>query len=132
MTEVAAALIRDEEGRIFIFRRPQNKKRGGLWEFAGGKLEPGETGPEALVRECREELDVTVSVGQEYCAVTHRYPDLEIRLTLYEAAVSSGTIRLLEHTEMKRVLPEELAGFEFCPADEEILRIIREREGERR
>ncbi|MBQ6019212.1 MAG: (deoxy)nucleoside triphosphate pyrophosphohydrolase [Clostridia bacterium] len=121
MTEVAAALIR-EDGKFLICQRPAHKARGLLWEFVGGKLEPGETAAEALVRECREELDVTVEPLDVFCEVTHEYPDLTVHLTLFNARVTAGTPRLLEHAALKWITPEDIPAYAFCPADEEILK----------
>lgn len=122
--EVVAALIRDGD-RFLICRRPEGKARALLWEFVGGKVEAGETKEQALVRECREELDVAVSVGGVYFETEHEYPDLRVRLTLFEASILSGTPRLLEHCDMKWILPSETADFAFCPADEPILERLR-------
>ena len=83
ITEVVAALIWDG-GRFLICKRPPDKARGLLYEFVGGKVEPGETKEEALIRECREELGITITVGTQFCAVTHDYPDLTIRLTVFK------------------------------------------------
>lgn len=120
MTEVVAALIW-EKGKFMACQRPAHKARGLLWEFVGGKVEPGETRQEALVRECREELDVTVSVGPVFMKVVHEYPDITIRLTLFYASVAEGTPKLLEHNAIAWVAPEEIKNYEFCPADTEIL-----------
>lgn len=73
-TEVVAALI-VKDGRYLICRRPYGKARGGLWEFVGGKVEKGETKQQALKRECMEELAAQIDVGEEFCSVTHVYPD---------------------------------------------------------
>lgn len=124
MTEVVAALIWQDD-RFLICRRPPHKARGLLWEFAGGKIEPGETGEEALIRECREELGVTISPGKVFMQLVHEYPDLTIHLTLFHAHISAGTPQLLEHTELRWITPDEIDHFEFCPADESILRRIR-------
>ncbi len=121
--DVVAALIW-REGRFLICRRPPHKARGGLWEFAGGKIEPDETAEQALIRECREELGVTVEPICVHTVLTHEYPDLTVRLTLFNAAVASGELTPLEHTELKFIAPREIKGYEFCPADEEILRLI--------
>ena len=86
MTEVVAALIWDR-GRFLICQRPAHKARGMLWEFVGGKVEPGETREEALIRECREELAITLSVGAVYMDVIHAYPDLTVHLTLFWATI---------------------------------------------
>ena len=124
MTEVVAALIWDGP-RFMICQRPAHKARGLLWEFVGGKTEPGETLEEALIRECREELDITVSVGDIFTQVVHEYPDILIRLTVFHCTIAQGTPSLLEHHDLKWILPEEIPGFDFCPADKDILALIR-------
>ena len=126
MTDVVAALIWDG-GRFLICRRPAHKARGLLWEFVGGKVEPGETKAEALRRECREELDIELAVRDVFMEVVHEYPDLTIRLTLFNAAIASGTPKLLEHVDLRWILPEEIPQYDFCTADEEILRRIIEK-----
>ena len=123
MTDVVAALIWDGP-RFMICQRPAHKARGLLWEFVGGKTEPGETMEEALVRECREELDITVSVGDIFTQVVHEYPDILIRLTLFHCTIADGTPSLLEHHDLKWILPSEIPEFEFCPADKDILALI--------
>lgn len=123
-TEVVAALIWDG-GRFMICQRPAHKARGLLWEFVGGKVEPGETGPEALRRECREELAVEVDVGAVFMEVTHAYPDLLVHLTLYNASIVSGMPQKLEHNDIRWITPDEIPQYDFCPADVEILRRIR-------
>ncbi|MGN1062106.1 MAG: (deoxy)nucleoside triphosphate pyrophosphohydrolase [Candidatus Scatosoma sp.] len=123
MTEVVAALIR--EGKKFmICQRPASKARGLLWEFVGGKVEPGETKEQALIRECREELAVTVSVGDVFTDVIHEYPDVTVHLTLFNAAIAEGVPQKLEHNDVRWIEPCEIPYYEFCPADEEILKKI--------
>ena len=128
ITEVVAALIWDG-GRFMICRRPAHKARGLLWEFVGGKVEPGETKEAALIRECREELDITLEVGDVFMYVVHEYPDLTLHLTLFEAMIAAGEPRLLEHSALAWITPDEIGQYEFCPADVEILAKIRERFG---
>ena len=94
------------------------------WEFPGGKIEPGETGEQALVRECREELGVTVEPTSVHSVVKHEYPDLTVKLTLFNAGVIDGELTPIEHTELKFISAFETGEYEFCPADEEILRLI--------
>ncbi len=120
VTEVVAALIA-EEGKFLICRRPAHKARGLLWEFVGGKVEAGESKQDALVRECREELGVTVSVGEPFMEVTHAYPDLTVRLTVFRARIVSGTPQMLEHCDLRMISPAEIGEYAFCPADEAIL-----------
>lgn len=120
MTEVVAALIW-KGNQFMICQRPAHKARGLLWEFVGGKVEPGETREEALVRECREELAVTVSVGDVFMEVTHQYPDLTVHLTLFHASILQGEPQKLEHHDIRYITPAEIPQYDFCPADEVIL-----------
>ena len=123
VTEVVAALI-FEGDRFLICQRPAHKARGLLWEFVGGKVEPGESKEAALVRECREELAVELQVGEPFMEVTHEYPDITVRLTLFFAKILRGTPQMLEHHDMKWILPGEIPEYDFCPADVEILEAI--------
>ena len=120
MTDVVAALIWEGE-RFLACQRPAHKARGLLWEFVGGKVEPGETKEQALIRECREELGVTVAVGDVYMEVDHVYPDLTVHLTLFCAAIAEGVPQKLEHHDIRWITVEEIDQYPFCPADEEIL-----------
>ena len=126
MTEVVAALIWDGD-RFLACQRPANKARGLLWEFVGGKVEPGETKEEALIRECREELDVTVAVEDIFMEVTHEYPDLTVHLTLFHAKIAEGVPKKLEHNDIQWLTIEEIDRYPFCPADEEILARLKEK-----
>ena len=123
MLEVVAALLRQED-RFLICRRPAGKSRALLWEYPGGKTEPGESREEALIRECREELGVTVEVGPVACELTHEYPDLTVHLTLLHAAVREGSITLLEHYDCRFIRPEEIPDYDFCPADRRINELL--------
>ena len=125
ITEVVAALIWDGE-TFMICQRPAHKARGLLWEFVGGKVEAGETKENALIRECREELDVTLSVGDVFMDVTHEYPDLTVHLTLFNATIAEGTPKKLEHNDIRWITPREIPSYDFCPADVEILKRITE------
>ena len=125
MTEVVAALIWEKD-RFMICQRPAYKARGLLWEFVGGKVEPGETKEQALIRECREELAVTVSVGEVFMEVTHTYPDLTVHLTLFHASLAEGTPQKLEHNDIRWITTEEIPQYPFCPADEEILAALQQ------
>lgn len=127
MVEVVAALIWDGD-RFMICQRPAHKARGLLWEFVGGKVEPGETKEEALIRECREELAVTVAPKDLFMDVVHEYPDLTVHLSLFNAVIAEGTPRLLEHNDIRWSTVDEIDRYEFCPADVEILKEIRRRD----
>ena len=124
MTEVVAALIW-EGNQFMICQRPAHKARGLLWEFAGGKVEPGETKEAALIRECREELGITVSVGEIFMEVTHTYPDLTVHLTLFHASIAEGVPQKLEHSDLRYITVDEIPQYEFCPADQVILAALR-------
>lgn len=125
ITEVVAALLWEGE-RFLACQRPAHKARGLLWEFVGGKVEPGEGPEEALVRECREELGVTVRPGAALMTVEHRYPDLTVRLTLFHVELVEGRPRALEHNDLRWLLPEEVDLYPFCPVDQAILARIKE------
>ena len=120
MTEVVAALIWREE-RFLACQRPAHKARGLLWEFVGGKVEPDETREQALIRECREELDITVVPRDIFMEVTHEYPDLTVHLTLFNADLPQGEPKALEHNALRWITVDEIDQLAFCPADEEIL-----------
>ncbi len=111
-----------------ICQRPAHKARALLWEFVGGKVEPGETAEQALVRECREELLVTVSVGDVFMDVVHEYPDITVHLTLFNAAIAQGVPQMLEHNDIRWIGVEEIPDYDFCPADEDILKKLQKKE----
>ena len=125
MTEVVAALIWDGD-KFMICQRPACKTRGLLWEFVGGKVEQGETKEQALIRECKEELNVLLSVGDVFMDVIHEYPDITVHLTLFNATIAEGEPQKLEHNDIQWITPSEILNYEFCPADEEILQKIKE------
>ena len=125
MIDVVAALIWEGD-RFLACQRPAHKARGLLWEFVGGKVEPGETAEQALIRECREELDVTVAPRDVFMTVIHEYPDLTVRLILFNAVIAEGTPKLLEHNDLRWITTTEIDSLDFCPADEEILKKLKE------
>ena len=125
MIEVVAALIW-LGNKFMICQRPAHKARGLLWEFVGGKVEPGETKEQALIRECREELAVMLSVGNVFMDVVHEYPDITVHLTLFNATIAEGEPQKLEHNDIKWITPNEIPIYDFCPADEEILKKIKQ------
>lgn len=123
MTEVVAALIRDGD-KILICQRPKNKARALLWEFVGGKVEKGESREQALIRECKEELNITLAVGDVFMEVKHEYPDITVHLTLFNAAIARGVPEKIEHNDIKWVTKNQLIEYDFCPADQSILEEI--------
>ena len=120
ITEVVAALIWDKN-KFMICQRPAHKARGLLWEFVGGKVEPGETKEQALIRECQEELAITLSVSNLFMDVIHEYPDITVHLTLFNATIAEGVPQKLEHNDIRWITIREIPEYKFCPADTEIL-----------
>ncbi|MBR2956332.1 MAG: (deoxy)nucleoside triphosphate pyrophosphohydrolase [Clostridia bacterium] len=124
MVEVVAGLVWRGD-KFMICQRPKHKARGLLWEFVGGKVERGESREDALIRECKEELDVIVKPLDVFCTVDHVYPDITIRLILFNAEIVSGTPKLLEHADLKWITAGDIDNYQFCPADKEILERIK-------
>ena len=125
VTEVVAALIWDQN-KFMICQRPSHKARGLLWEFVGGKVEQGETKEHALIRECQEELAVTLDVGEIFMDVVHEYPDLTVHLTLFNASIRKGTPQKLEHNDIRWITVDRIDQYEFCPADTIILQKLKQ------
>lgn len=96
-----------------------------MWEFVGGKVEPGETKEQALIRECREELAIELSVGGRFMDVEHKYPDITVHLTVFNATIVNGTPQKLEHNDIRWITADEISQYEFCPADQAILQRLR-------
>ena len=124
MRDVSTAVIR-QDGRILICQRPPHKGNALKWEFVGGKSEEGETLEETLIRECKEELDVVVSVGEKIMEIVHSYPDETYRISIFNAEIIEGTPKLLEHVDMKWIYPKDIDTYDFCVADKEILEKIK-------
>jgi len=122
--DVVAALIWEKD-KFLICQRPEHKTRGLLWEFVGGKVEPGETMQQALQRECAEELAIKVDVGAQFMQVMHEYPDILIRLTLFHCTIPEGFPQALEHNALEWIHPSQTGGYDFCPADTDILKEIK-------
>ena len=125
MVEVAAALIWKGD-RFLICQRPAHKARGLLWEFVGGKQEIGEALSDTLIRECREELGVTVSVGDVFMQLRHEYPDLMVSLTLFHAVIITGEPQKLEHHDIRWITTDEIDQYDFCPAEKDILKKLKQ------
>ena len=123
MIEVGAAIIWQDD-KFMICQRPAHKARRLLWELVGSKVELGETKEQALIRECQEELAVTLLVGDVFTEVVHEYPDLTVHLTLFNATIAEGEPQRLEHNDIQWITPSEIPNYEFCPADKELLKKI--------
>ena len=125
MVEVVAALIWDKD-KFMICQRPASKARPLLWEFVGGKVEPLESKEQALIRECQEELAITISVEDVFMDVVHEYPDITVHLTLFNATITEGIPKKIEHNDIRWITPREIPYYSFCPADKTILKQITE------
>ena len=124
MTEVAAAIIKNNFGEILICKRGPGGSTAYLWEFPGGKKEPGETLPECLLRECQEELCAQIKVGEIYTTATYDYPEGIIDFTFFVAYLQSYEIKITVHEEAIWVKPENLKQYDFCPADIRIIEML--------
>ena len=118
---VAALIEQPQTGKVLLCRRPADTARGGLWEFPGGKIEPGETPREALVREIREELDIGISVSSFLCGVEYDYPAFHLSMQCFLCSITSGEPKLLEHEAARWLSREELSAVKWLPADWGIL-----------
>ena len=117
---VTAALI-EKDGKILIARRKKGWRFAGKWEFPGGKIEPHETPEECLRRELLEELGIETRIGDLFCESTYAYSHATVRLLVYHAFHVSGEYTLYDHEEMRWVMPEELAEYEFPEADKPVI-----------
>ena len=117
VVEVVAAVIRDRRGRVLLARRTEGRDLAGLWEFPGGKREPGETAEAALKRELREELGIEIETGAPLIRVPQAYPDKRLRLDVHEIHAWRGTARGLEGQALAWVPPHKLAEYAMPPAD---------------
>ncbi len=125
--EVTAAIIR-QDGKFLICQRPANKNCGLLWEFPGGKIEPGETGEQCIIRECQEELGVTLRVERELTDITHEYPDRIVHLHFFLCDIVQGELERKEHNAFAWITSEEIPQYEFCPADKKMLQSLQQQE----
>lgn len=116
MKKVVAAIIKEKD-QLLIAQRHLKDPLAGKWEFPGGKLEPGETPEECLVREIREELQVEVEIGSFYDDNVYGFKDQPIHLLFYWAEIMNGEVTPIVHDDVKWITIKELAGFDFAPAD---------------
>ena len=120
MIEVTAAII-CKEGKFLICQRPKGKNCELLWEFPGGKIEPGETGEQCIVREIQEELGVTLHVLRKLTDVVYEYPDRTVHLHFYVTEIESGELARKEHNAFAWITEADIPNYQFCPADAKML-----------
>jgi len=125
---VAAVALVDADGRVLIARRPAGKAMAGLWEFPGGKVNPGETPEEALIRELKEELgiDVTERCLAPFTFASHRYEAFHLLMPLYVCRVWQGDVQALEHEALAWVRPVRLGDYDMPPADKPLVAMLRD------
>jgi 8-oxo-dGTP diphosphatase len=120
---VAACALVDADGRVLIAQRPAGKAMAGLWEFPGGKIEPGEPPEQSLVRELKEELGIVVNVAclAPLTFASHAYPEFHLLMPLYVCRRWEGTVRALEGQKIAWVRPNRLRDYPMPPADEPLI-----------
>ena len=119
MIEVTAAIIKNDD-KILICQRPKGKKMADMWEFPGGKTEVGETSEQCIIRECNEELDITISIDNIFADITKE----DLHITFFICRIVEGTIKLKEHQDSRWVTKEELSDYTFCPADTKVIEML--------
>lgn len=125
MIEVTAAIIHND-GKLLICQRPRGKRCEMLWEFPGGKVENGETPEECLVRECREELGITIDPEKLIQEVKYDYPDVTVNIRFYMCKFVDGELTCIEHNDIRWSALSEIMELPLCPADNEMLRDSKE------
>ncbi|HUT49917.1 MAG TPA: 8-oxo-dGTP diphosphatase MutT [Alphaproteobacteria bacterium] len=125
---VAAVALIDADGRVLLARRPEGKPMAGLWEFPGGKVDPGETPEACLIRELKEELgiNVTASCLGPFTFASHAYEDFHLLMPLYLCRVWEGMPQALEGQALKWVQPGKLADYPMPPADAPLVAMLRD------
>lgn len=122
--EIVVAAI-EKDGRFLIGKRPPEGLLGGLWEFPGGKVEAGETHAQALTRECREELGVTIQSGGMVASVKHAYTHLKVTLNVYRCRLRTGKPKPRTHSELRWVHPDEFDDYAFPKANHKFLELLK-------
>ena len=125
---VAAVVLVDTDGRVLLAQRPEGKQMAGLWEFPGGKVDPGETPEAALIRELREELgiDVAASCLAPFTFASHRYADFQLLMPLYLCRRWEGFVEAREHAQLAWAKPARLADYPMPPADKPLVAMLRD------
>lgn len=124
MTTIVAAAVLIDDGRVLLTRRGVGTHLAGMWEFPGGKLEPGESPEAAVVRECREECGIEVEVVDILDVTHHRYPEKDVLLLFYRCVLRAGDVQHLQVVDHAWVKPRELAAYALPPADARVVERI--------
>ncbi|WP_309739977.1 8-oxo-dGTP diphosphatase MutT [Chamaesiphon sp. OTE_20_metabat_361] len=122
--KIGAGVIWSPSGQVLIDKRKAEGTMGGLWEFPGGKIEPGETVPECIVREIREELAIEISVGKHLISIEHTYPTFQITLIAHHCQHISGIPQPIESDEVRWINVEDLHRYQFPAANLAIIAAI--------
>jgi 8-oxo-dGTP diphosphatase len=122
--QIGVAVIWNPTGQILIDKRKAGGTMGGLWEFPGGKIEPGETVAECIVREIREELAIEITVGEHLITIEHTYPAFQITLIVHHCQHISGIPQSIESDEIRWVNVNDLASYQFPAANLAIIQAI--------
>ena len=117
--EVVAAILQ-RDGACFATQRGYGEFEG-MWEFPGGKIEPGESSEDALKREIQEELGVDIAIENILCTTEYDYPSFHLTMHCYLCSIASGEIELREHKSARWLRPEELGSVEWLPADKDVI-----------
>ena len=125
--QIGVAVINNQQGQILIDRRKESGQMGGLWEFPGGKIEPGETVEECIQREIKEELDIEIAVGDRLTTITHNYETFKVTLYIHDCQYISGKPQPLECEEILWVEPEQIDRYQFPAANSKIVSLIQQR-----
>ena len=125
--EVVAAVVYNAEGKVLATQCAPHKHNGG-WEFPGGKMEPGETEEQAIVREIGEELNVEIGVERKVCTVEYDYPQFHLRMHCFWCSILSGVLELREHQSARWLEPTEWESVEWLPADVAVVQALRKEE----
>ena len=124
---IGVAVIANQQGKILIDRRKNEGEMAGLWEFPGGKIEPGETVEDCIIREIKEELDIEIILGDRLTTITYAYKTFNVTLYVHECQHASGNPQPLECQEIRWVEPAEMNQYEFPQANRQIIDLLQQR-----
>lgn len=125
--QIGVAVINNHQGQVLIDRRKASGEMGGLWEFPGGKIEPGETIEECIQREVKEELDIEIIVGDRLTTITHTYETFMVTLYVHDCQHLNGQPQAIECTEVRWVEPSQMHQYQFPQANTQIINLLQQR-----